>query len=83
LTKSMERCKMDYDQVFSEDPAIVVTEVEMDNNLDDYLSIFHIYLDGEHVGTAHSRAEAREIANEVFASVTGEPQEEDGEGQDD
>lgn len=68
---------MDYDQVFSEDPAIVVTEVELDDNYDDVLTVYHVYLEGEHVGTAYSKAEAKEIANEVFASVTGEPQEED------
>ncbi len=71
---------MDY--VFSTDPAIIVVEVENLEDEDDFLVLFNVYLDGEHVGVAYSKAEAREIANEVFASVTGEPQEEDGEGQD-
>lgn len=67
------------DHVFSTDPAIIVVEQEMDNNYDDFLVVFHIYLEGDHVGTAYSKAEAKEIANEVFASVTGEPQEEEGD----
>ena len=62
---------MDY--VFSTDPDIVVTEVEDDES---ELSVFYIYLDGEQLGIAYSVAEAREIASEVFAAVTGDPQEE-------
>ncbi len=61
------------EHVFSEDPAIVVTEVEDE---DSELSVFYIYHEGENVGVAYSVSEAREIANEVFASVTGDPQEE-------
>ena len=67
------------DTVFSTDPAIVVVEIENYEEEDDFLITFHIYLDGEHVGTAYSKAEAKEIANEVFASVAGEPQEEEGD----
>ena len=62
---------MDY--VFSTNPDIVVTEVEDE---DSDLSVFYVYLDGEQMGIAYSTNDAKEIAAEVFAAVTGEPQEE-------
>ena len=61
------------DHVFSTDPAIIVVEVEDDEQ---WTNVFHVYLEGVNVGTAYSKLEATAMADEVFASVTGEPQEE-------
>jgi len=64
------------EHVFSTDPPIIVVEDE-DDNIDDVV-IFHVYAEGEHVGMAYTAQEAKELAQEVFAALTGEPQEEDG-----
>lgn len=62
---------MDY--VFSEEPPIIVVEVE-DDEAD--LPVFHIYLNGVNVGSAYSQGEAMGMASEIFESITGDAQEE-------
>jgi hypothetical protein len=59
--------------VFSTEPPIIVVEVE-DEEAE--LSLYHVFLEGENVATAYSSGEAREIAAEVFAAVTGDDEAE-------
>ncbi len=60
--------------VFSTDPPIVVVEIE-DDEAD--LSTYHVYAEGENVGTAYNIHEAKAIAREVFAALTGAEEEEE------
>jgi hypothetical protein len=59
--------------VFSTDPPIIVVEIEDEEG---ELTVYHVFLEGENVGTAYSHDHAKDIAEEVFAAVTG-----DGEGE--
>ena len=56
---------MTYDQVFSEDPPIIITE-------DDQDEYFHIYVEGDLVGICLTEDEAFDIANEVLDAIVGE-----------
>lgn len=59
---------MAYDQVFSEDPPIIITEA------DD--GFYHVYLEGELCGIAYSGHDAREVAQECYDAYWGDPLEE-------
>ena len=62
---------MIYEHVFAEEPPIVIVEDD-----DHY---FHIYAEGEHVGTCRGSAQAKEIATEVFEALTGDDYSEEAE----
>lgn len=62
---------MVYDHVFSEDPAIIITEDD-----DGY---YHIYAEGEMVAVVRGSQNAKETAQEVFDSLVGESFEEEDE----
>lgn len=63
---------MTYDEVYSYNPPIIITE-------DDGDGYWHVYIEGELVGIAYDRDEAELLAEETFDSIIGEFAEEPGE----
>jgi len=60
-----------YDEVYSYDPPIILTEDDGDN-------FWHVYIEGQLVGIAYSKDEAEQIAEEAFDAIVGGDVEESG-----
>ena len=63
---------MMYEEIYSDDPTIIIVEEDPVDGIESY----YVYCDGSMCGIGHNYEAALEIAEEVFAAVTGDPLEE-------